>query len=122
VEEDMVMRPALAGLALISGSVFVAPGAHAQAPAMDQSIFILPMAFSDCMLKAATALRQAGGSDVKQNIGAVDMGDVTGKLGDYAANILCLTLKGVIILEVAGRDNPTAKNYIKQLEEKMGLR
>jgi len=102
-------RHLAAGLAFLIGALAIPTVGHAQAPAGAANVWTPPaIGMEDCVRRAKTALRSAGGTGVEQKIIFPGLAFVRAFLGDYHAMIMCITFKGVIVFTVHGADGATA--------------
>ena len=102
-------------------AIFSAPFALAEPPDVNFYVWLRPdLGFDECMQQAASALHQIGVKDAQQNNISAGFGFVGGGLGDYYLWVICLTLKGTVITQVAGNDASMADNYRKQIDSNMG--
>jgi hypothetical protein len=114
----MVVKSLAASLPFI---VVMSSVTEAQAPSVAGNVWTPPaLAFNECMQRASGSLSQMGAKDLQQKTIFAGMGFTTGNLGDFSAQLMCITFKGVVVVVVAGNDGATAENYRAQINRNMG--
>ena len=99
---------------VLVGLTAISPAAVAQRPGIASNWWGSNLSFNRCMDVTSAALRELGFTPTAQLEKAVG-----GIYGDYMAQVICATAKGVIVVVVAGPDGITAAEHMNSITQKI---